>query len=481
VRLSYVLPWDFPLNDGGMFFVMTRDLISTGLGMPPTTTYNDLAIPFAYPPLGFYLAAVVTTVTGLDLIELFRWLPLVLSAACIPAFALLARELLSRTAARAATYLYALVPASFVWPIMGGGLTRSLGLLFALLALAALVRTLDRGSRRALVLAAVLSGLAAMSHPNAAAFLALSAILIALLRSPTRASLLRLSVVGAGAIVVAAPWWLTVMARSGSSPFTAAASASRTDDLIVPAIGTLLRWNAWNEPLFPLVSAAALAGLAVSLARRDLLLPLWIVALAFALPGPFQMLSAIPLALLGGVAVAAAFELPIAARPARAIAVAGVGYLMVAAVLAFVGVLEGLPSEERVAMRWVAAQTPPTARVLVVTTRSWGMDAAGEWLPALAERASVVVPQGADWLPGVAQERTIQHQRAEECAQSDGDCLERLADDGVDFDFVYLASVRTGSDQASISCCEPLAAALRNDARYSVAYESATVLIFARN
>lgn len=53
VRLSYVLAWDFPLNDGGMFFVMTRDLISAGLGMPPTTTYNDLSIPFAYPPLGF--------------------------------------------------------------------------------------------------------------------------------------------------------------------------------------------------------------------------------------------------------------------------------------------------------------------------------------------------------------------------------------------------------------------------------------------
>ena len=132
-------------------------------------------------------------------------------------------------------------------------------------------------------------------------------------------------------------------------------------------------------------------------------------------------------------------------------------------------------------MRWVATETPEDARVLVVTTRSWGMDAAGEWLPALGRRASVVVPQGADWLTGVAPERTIQHQRAEECAQSDGDCLERLAADGVQFDYVYLASVRSGGDHISVSCCEPLAAALRNDARYSVAYESAAVLIFLRN
>lgn len=481
VRLSYVLAWDFPLNDGGMFFVMTRDLIGSGLGMPPTTTYNDLAIPFAYPPLGFYLAAVITMATGIDLVELFRWLPLVLSVACVPAFALLARELLSPTAARAATYLYALVPASFVWPIMGGGLTRSLGLLFALLALVALVRALTGGSRVALLLAAVLSGLSALSHPNAAAFLAVSAILIAVVRSRTRASLLRLALVGVGAIVVAAPWWLTVVARFGITPFTAAASASRTDDLIVPAIGTLLRWNAWNEPLFPLVSALALAGVAISLARRDPLPALWIVALAFVLPGPFQMLSAIPLALLGGIGVAAALELPIALRPARAIAISGVAYLIVAAMLAFVGVLEGLPSDERVAMRWVADQTPPDSRVLVVPTRSWGMDAAGEWLPALGRRASVVVPQGADWLPGVAAERVVQHERAEECAQSDGECLERLSADGVQFDYVYLGSVRSTGDPMSVTCCEPLAAALRNDARYSVAYESGSVLIFARN
>ena len=480
VRLSYVLAWDFPLNDGGMFFVMTRDLLDAGFGMPPTTTFNDLAIPYAYPPLGFYLAAVVTTVTGIDLIELFRWLPLVLSVACVPAFALLARELLPPTAARASTYLYALVPASFVWPIMGGGLTRSLGLVFALLALAALVRALDSGSRRALLLAALLSGLSAVSHPNAAAFLAVSALLIAVLRMPTRASLLRLALVGAGAIVVAAPWWLTVIARSGLSPFTSAASASRTEDLIVPAVGTLLRWNAWNEPLFPLVSALALAGVAISLARRDLLLTLWIVALAFALPNPFQMLSAIPLALLGGIAVATAFALPISPRPARAIATAGVAYLTVAAMLAFVGVLEGLPADERVAMRWIDDETPADARVLVVTTRSWGMDAAGEWLPALARRASVVVPQGADWIPGVAAERTVQHGRAEACAQSDGDCLERLSDDGVRFDYVYLASVRSGRDPTSVTCCDGLAATLRNDARYSIAYESASVLIFAR-
>jgi hypothetical protein len=109
------------------------------------------------------------------------------------------------------------------------------------------------------------------------------------------------------------------------------------------------------------------------------------------------------------------------------------------------------------------------------------MDAAGEWLPALGRRASVVVPQGADWIPGVAPQRTVQHARAERCAQSDGDCLERLAADGVRFDYVYLASIRSTGDRTSVTCCEALAAALRSDSRYSLAHEGGSVLIFVRH
>jgi hypothetical protein len=481
VRLSYVVASDFPINDGGLFVVMTRELIDAGFQIPLTTSYNDLGIPFAYPPLGFYVAGLITSATGIDLIDLFRWVPLALSVACVAAFALVADELLETTASRAATYAYALVPAGFAWPIMGGGLTRSLGLLFALLALAALARAMRGGSRRAALAAAVLSGLTALSHPHVAAFLALSAVIIAVSRFRSRESAAQLVLVGLGALIVAAPWWLTVVVRHGMTPFAAALGSGGGTGTILPAIGTLLRWNAWNEPLFPLVSALALGGVVVSFARREWMVPMWIVAVAFALPTPFQMISAIPLAMLAGIGAAAASSIQMTRRAARAVAFVGLAYLTLAAMLAFVGVLVGLGAEERTAMKWIADTTPPNSRVLVVTTRSWGVDAAGEWLPALGMRPSVVVPQGSEWLPGVAAERAIQHQRAEECADSDGDCLERLADDGVRFDYVYLSSVRQVSGPTPISCCEPLAAALRNDARYSVAYESASVLIFARN
>ena len=46
-----------PINDGGMFAVMIRDLKANQFVLPVLTSYNHAAIPFAYPPLGLYLGA----------------------------------------------------------------------------------------------------------------------------------------------------------------------------------------------------------------------------------------------------------------------------------------------------------------------------------------------------------------------------------------------------------------------------------------
>ena len=43
-----------------------------------------------------------------------------------------------------ATLAFALIPRSYEWLIMGGGITRAPGMLFALLALAAVIRLVHR-------------------------------------------------------------------------------------------------------------------------------------------------------------------------------------------------------------------------------------------------------------------------------------------------------------------------------------------------
>src|SRR5689334_7736814 len=75
VRAFHVLHFDFPLNDGGLFYQMARDLQNNGYKLPSETTYNSAHIPFGYPPLGMYLAALLDDITPFSLMDMFRIIP----------------------------------------------------------------------------------------------------------------------------------------------------------------------------------------------------------------------------------------------------------------------------------------------------------------------------------------------------------------------------------------------------------------------
>src|SRR5581483_7862715 len=74
-----VLANDFPLNDGGLFSVMIEAVRGARYGLPWSVTYNGLEIPFAYPPLGFVLGALLADLTHTSGIAVLRWLPLALN------------------------------------------------------------------------------------------------------------------------------------------------------------------------------------------------------------------------------------------------------------------------------------------------------------------------------------------------------------------------------------------------------------------
>ena len=57
VRLYPAVTQDFALNDGALFYQMALEIKRAGFALPSATGYNADGIPFAYAPLGFYLAA----------------------------------------------------------------------------------------------------------------------------------------------------------------------------------------------------------------------------------------------------------------------------------------------------------------------------------------------------------------------------------------------------------------------------------------
>lgn len=128
MRVIPVLTSDFPLSDGGLFYVMIRDIQQADYRLPWFIAYNGVQIPFAYPPLSFYAAALVAGASGLALTDVLRFVPLAMSILTVLAFFGFARAALaSRFQAAAAAAAFALMSGSYFWLIMGGGLSRGFG------------------------------------------------------------------------------------------------------------------------------------------------------------------------------------------------------------------------------------------------------------------------------------------------------------------------------------------------------------------
>ena len=76
----------FPVHDGGMFYYMVEELKSNHFALPAFTTYNLSDIPFAYPPFGFYVTALISTLFRIPTLDVVRWMPSIISTFALLAF-----------------------------------------------------------------------------------------------------------------------------------------------------------------------------------------------------------------------------------------------------------------------------------------------------------------------------------------------------------------------------------------------------------
>ena len=300
MRFNPTLLAGFAINDGGMFAVMVDDLKASSYFLPQFTAYNHLNIPFAYPPLGFYLGRIAADVFGISAVQAVRWVPAFFASLSIPAFYLLALRLLKdKYYAALSTVFFALMPRALSWFVMGGGLTRSPGQFFMLLTLATLIRLYEENRRTDIFWAGLFGGLAVMSHPEAAVHTFVSAIFLWIMLSRSRTAFINSLAVGIIVLLVSAPWWVTVIHYHGVEPFLKGAATGQK----ALAVFHLLFFVFTEEPYATVIAILGLIGIADRLAHRDYLLPLWMV-IPFFVEGrsaagpaaiPFAMLAAIGL------------------------------------------------------------------------------------------------------------------------------------------------------------------------------------------
>ena len=489
MRLSRVLRSDFPIGDGGLFYLMIQELQANQYRLPAYTAYNAAGIPFAYPPLGLYLAGLVAGLTHQPLIEVMHFLPVAFNLLTIPAFIGLSRAMLpSKAAANWAGLAFALLPYSFFWWFMGGGVTRAPGFLFAVLALWSGYLLYTRRQARYIWPTMAAAGCTVSSHPSMAFLLAYSLGFFFLAYGLHRRGVLHSLLVAGGTLALSAPWWATAIARYGVAPLLSAGGTGTTPRAGLGALGTLL---VTVEPYFPLLGGLALLGLLVALKKRHLALPGWLL-LSFLLDARGALgAGTVPLALLAGLGidsvVAPWLRRDGQSRAAKGLALAVAAYVILYATLgAATGwseKLRGLSPGEREAMAWVAGNTPPGGRFLVVSPGEESIDYTAEWFPVLAQRVSVTTYQGYEWLGSdVFRCRMDWHAWAELYGARGAESLESWAEqEGLSFDYVYVS--KGGSGRKDV---EPEVRrwawrnALACDSRYALAYDGPGALIFRR-
>jgi hypothetical protein len=288
IYVVYLLTHPYPALGGGLFLAMADAVAANGYALPARVPgYTPGGIPFAYPPLAFYLLAPLLD-AGVPALAIARVLPGVLVILALISTYLLGRAVLgsSRQAGLAAV-IVASSPAVLTWHLSAGGVVRSFAFSLTVCGLYTGYRLFADGRQRArwATPTGILFGLVVLTHPLYPVLFGSGTLYFYLARDRSLRGLAYGALVAFGGVVLASPWWLTVLSRHGLSVF-ARTAGSRL------GIGRGLIWFPTNFGYLPATRLLALwhvlvlLGGVYFLARRRYFLVGWFAFTALLYPEP---------------------------------------------------------------------------------------------------------------------------------------------------------------------------------------------------
>jgi hypothetical protein len=490
VRFVPVVSNGFPLNDGGMFYTMIRGLQANHYILPQFTTYNFADIPFAYPPLGFYIAASLSSLLHVSVLQILLWLPALINTLAIFFFYKFVEQILSsRMSAALATLVYALSSGAFLWQVMGGGITRSFGILFLILMLwqaVQLFRASHLNQNLCLLLTILFGAGAVLSHPQTALHAALGGALIFLFYGRNKRGIISALFVGAGVALLTVPWWGIVLLRHGFAPLLSAGQTSQRTLESYLAIFTGLG----DYPFIPTL-LLALIGVWVILKRREFFLVVWVVLAYLIDPrggGGVALLAESMLAGMGLLKLSAWISCSDSDQPegvmmrrvSQSLVFGLVFYfILIASISDFQLVNTSLKPEDLKMIEWVNSNVNDGKTFLLSTGREFSMsDPMQEWFPALTRQHSATTLQGLEWtlsegfFPRLRQLAAFQH-----CA--DVSCVNQWsASNNVDYDYLIVTIPPKDDESGFGKSLRSLALSTRSSASYALVYESKNAQVF---
>jgi len=459
VRIVPILLAGFPINDGGYFYNILNTIIENQYEFPLTILYNGFEIPFVYPPLGFYISAFLSDIFNIPLITIVQWLPGLYSIFHIPAVYALALQIFSsKYKAGFTAFLYAFTSKTLTWMVAGGGITRGLGQLFLILTLRYVHELYTCGSRKSLLLSILFSSLVVLTHPEAAVHTILACLLLFLFTNRTRQGFRNSLIVLISTLILTSAWWALILINYGLAPILSGAQTGHFSDLwLFP----LISFNIINDPFFQLTSALAFLGLFILIAKREYLLPVWLIAMFVLESRNAPNVAVIILNLCGAISLTEMIfprlidlESGITkvqiSRPTKSRAVMGIVSFML--VNLFVNIYfygfrlsqNHLPQEIRETYNWVKQNTSSNARFLILSGETnLFCDSTLEWFPTLTGRTNTTTIQGREWIEGPRFSELIDELlEIQNCIHEDVTCLLNAIENyKLDISYVYVAKL----------------------------------------
>jgi hypothetical protein len=421
----FYISYAAPFHLGGLFYEFSRQILLDHFAFPATIPYYAPGgIPFLYPPLPFYLQALVMGLFAPPPFLTVNLLPPIIAAFSLPLFYWMARQATDDSFVQAVAMLaFALMPSAFVNQIEGAGLAEACGTLALLAYLGWLFRFDKTLHPLHAVWAGLFLGLCVLASPGSA----YGAVIISVvfffkvlglrpLRTAFKgAGLLLLT--GLTGLVVSAPYWLVILGRSDLGIFLNTFLTQHAGSALVDQVRYFITFKPADMITFIgdegvygfLLDWLVLAGLVWAVLNRKVSL----VVLFFAIwlvPREGLWMVAIPAALLAGLGFVQ-LVVPLFRKAFQAVSPGGrpplapgvLGLVLVislgaAPLLAIHDLLDQAELKftpaEVAELEQAQAFIPADARILVA-----GDGALREWTPALLQREVLNCEFGLEWKP----------------------------------------------------------------------------------
>jgi len=484
ISLSYIVLHPDPAIPG-LYFQMAAAVQANNYILPQLIPhYTSGGLPFAYPPLSFYLLAAVQDLTGISFKTSALGLALVYNVGWAVTGYWFAYELFqSRRQAAVAGILMSSTPAIFYTHLGAYGAVRSLAFLTMIAGFAAGVRIFKNQDKRWIAVGACFFALTILSHPLYAFWFGVTYLVMFAAFSRTANGLIAGCGVAVGGLALTAPWWGWVAVQHGPHVFVGAMGTHggvAGNGFPVKSLAKI--WTLKELKFAPLTLWYLMPlGVAYLVAQKRFFLPIWLAIVALGawrhrITVLIEALIATPLLVNGlipaieRVATSRSYGRRIGELTLAGILIAGVlsGVLFSSTIAG--AVFPGTPvpassfdGPQEEAAAWMQTETPPDATFVAIAPVG-----TNEKLPYKSQRTLLVMPWGAEWNGDGAY---MEHQTTIHSLRSCGGvkCVENIfAKKGISPDHLYL-------DKGSIEV-----ASFRASDQYRAAFENSEVAIFRR-